>query len=886
MKKYIKSSIVLVSLCFATLGAHAIPAKPGIWNIITLTDGTQIHAQLRGNSHLSFYEDSQKNVYQLTDNGRYQLTTREALSEMATAQQVREEAEAVQALKKIGKRKAQGIPTDKSIFTGRKKGIVILVQFPKGTYNGTSYPAVSFDTENPDKFGCKTVNALYKKIINERNLQMPPFYGSVKDYFLAQSDGIFELDFDVVGPYTLSNPYPYYGYQSSSSSHDRNPRAMITEAVNLANNDGADFSQYDWDNDGTVEVVYVLYAGQGQADGGNDNTIWPHKSQVSTSTRVDGKYISIYACSNELATNRKYDSKTDSYIVNGLQINGIGTICHEFSHTIGYPDMYDTSYSYTGCEMGSWDLMCSGSYNGSWNGGHDDWRTIDAGYRPAGYTAFERWCAGWIEPKVLTDPQRITNMKPLGGTLEGGASDHGDAYVIYMPNATQSIRGKYYLLENRQRVNWDGALPWRGLLINYVDYNESYWQNNSLNTPSSSGYEHLTHFQASGIDYLSFVELDTYPYDVDLLPKIFLDTNEFYDADGKTMAEKFNAWFEENYSDYSGKVKLNTQSTNELTNSSNPSAYYYTSSSSWWSSSATKNTLSNQEIWNIETNSNNDLTVDFNYRYPSTKTFAMDQTDTEVQGIGTGFYTKVTTDRNIRGGGTYNTLWLPFSLNQSEVKHYFGSNAKVYSFTGYNKEEGLLFEETTQEGIQAYTPVLVQLGEEDKNIEQLGGEDGFTYVQVNDADVDPVVTTEDGWKFIGTKEYSTIPVGAYYLSDNKYYQSKGNAKLKAYRAYFTAPETENSQSLKLATRVRRDIQKALMREQSEEDAITCLRNHLSEDNMESPLFRPVNHATSINGMMTEKAKAMNNSVYDLSGRRVIEPKSGLYIANGKKIMVK
>ena len=140
--------------------------------------------------------------------------------------------------------------------------------------------------------------------------------------------------------------------------------------------------------------------------------------------------------------------------------------------------------------------------------------------------------------------------------------------------------------------------------------------------------------------------------------------------------------------------------------------------------------------------------------------------------------------------------------------------------------------------------------------------------------------------FIGTKEYSTIPVGAYYLSDNKYYQSKGNAKLKAYRAYFTTPETENSQSLKLATRVRRDIQKALMREQSEEDAITCLRNHLSEDNMESPLFRPVNHATSINGMMTDKAKAMNNSVYDLSGRRVINPESGLYIANGKKVWVK
>ena len=142
----------------------------------------------------------------------------------------------------------------------------------------------------------------------------------------------------------------------------------------------------------------------------------------NSSLTYNNTIINTYACSNELATNGS----------NGTQLNGIGTICHEFSHTMGYPDAYDTDYSYTGPQMGSWDLMCNGSYNGSWNGGNSNWGYLDAGYRPCGYTAFERWCAGWIEPIELTDPQKITNLKPLGGTRSGGATDHGEAYVVYM----------------------------------------------------------------------------------------------------------------------------------------------------------------------------------------------------------------------------------------------------------------------------------------------------------------------------------------------------------------------------------------------------------------------------------------------------------------------
>ena len=881
MNRLLQKSIIVVGLTMLTLTATAIPARPGLWRIITLTDGTRVHAQLRGDSHLSFYEDADKNVYLRADGDVYERTTREIIAETLQAKQEQEAADAPRMAPQAGKRKAQGIPSDKSIFTGKKKGVVILVQFPKGTYNGNSYNAVSFDSENPNQFGCSSVAELYQKIINERNLNMPPFYGSVKDYFLDQSDGIFELDFDIFGPYTLANPYPYYG-APSGSSHDRNPSAMITEAVDLANNAGADFTKYDWDNDGTVEVVYVLYAGQGQADGGDDNTIWPHKSQLSSKT-VDGKKISIYACSNEMATNERYDSQSGNYVVNGLQLTGIGTICHEFSHTIGFPDMYDTSYSYTTAHQGSWDLMDGGSYNGSWNGGHDDWANVYGGYRPSGFTAFERWCAGWLEPVVLTESQRITNLKPLGGTVQGGASDHGGAYVIYMPGATQSIKGKYYLLENRQRVNWDGALPWSGLLVNYIDYNETYWQNNTLNIPATAKYDHLTHFQAAGVDYLAFLELDAYPYNVDLLPRIFLETNTFYDDDGPTLAANFNTWFNTSYSSYKDKVKLNTKSTNEVSSNSDPQAYYYTTSGTIFTT-AKKNTLSGQEVWDIVANPNADRTVDFNYRYPSEKTMAISQTTATPQSIGKGFYTHITTDRNILGDGTYNTLWLPFDLNYSEVKKYFGEQSAVFSFTGYDETEGLQFEETTSEGIKAYTPVLVQLGDGDSPIEKLGGAEGFAYVQVNSSsDVTPVVTTDDGWQFIGTKEYTTIPTGAYYLSDNKYYKAQGNAKLKAYRAYFKAPESANSKEVRLVTMARRNPAAQQQVVQAETDAIEEARYRLSPDNMASPFFRPVSPTTDIASV----EKQTNLSVvYDLSGRRVSKATKGIYIRNGKKFVVR
>lgn len=314
-------------------------------------------------------------------------------------------------------------------ISGDKKGIIILVNF-----TDKSFAASQSDFYN---------------LANTVNYNSGNYKGSMYDYFYAQSEGQFRLTFDVVGPYTLSHNCAYYG-GNDSSGDDLRPGNMVKEAVQLANAD-VNFANYDWDNDGYVDQVYVVYAGKGEADGGDDDTIWPHEWELSSATgsyiTLDGKKINTYACGGE------QNGGTGATA-------GIGTMCHEFSHCLGYPDFYDTDYS-GGQGMFEWDLMDSGSYN-------------DDGYRPAGYTSYERWVAGWKEPVELKTTQNIADMAPLQNT-------GSNTYIIY----NNGNSDEYFLLENRQKVGWDAALPGAGLLILHVDYSSSAWENNQPNDDPS-----------------------------------------------------------------------------------------------------------------------------------------------------------------------------------------------------------------------------------------------------------------------------------------------------------------------------------------------------------------------------------------------------------------
>ncbi len=427
--RFFRGYALLCIMLMISLMAMAVPAKPGFTRLLRLADGTSVSARLVGDEHGHYWLGQDGKAYHQAQAEEYfTVVDVEAIKSRAS---VRRQQSNARRVKRLAPRRVGEVGG----ITGQKKGLIILVNFSD----------VSFESANN--------NALYQRIANEENFSYGNFKGSMYDYFKKQSLGQFELTFDVVGPVKVSNIHSYYG-SNDSQGNDKYPAKMVIEALKLADSQ-VNYADYDWDGDGEVEQVYVVYAGKGEADGGATTTIWPHEWQLSSAASygdgsgvqtLDGVKIDTYACGGEL------DGQTGS-------IAGIGTMCHEFSHCLGYPDFYDTDYS-GGQGMFEWDLMDSGSYNGD-------------GYQPAGYTSYERWVAGWAEPEELTATKQVSNVPDLQSS--------GKSYVIY----NQGNRNEYYLLENRQQTGWDAGIPGAGLLILHVDYSASAWSGNTPNDDPS-----------------------------------------------------------------------------------------------------------------------------------------------------------------------------------------------------------------------------------------------------------------------------------------------------------------------------------------------------------------------------------------------------------------
>ena len=449
-----KKLLFILSMLMVGTAIHAVPAKRGIWKTFTLKTGQTVQVQLCGDEFLHFWEDK--------DGNRYSYDTSDGLkpanmAQLRTrAQVMRQQACPDNIIRKNLLAGANGSTslTRGVSYTGKKKCLILLAQF------------------SDKKFTMNDPKAFYNRVANEPGFNEGNFKGSVADYFKAQSNGKFEMNFDVMGPYTLGEQ-AYYG-KNEGGQQDVNVQAMISGCLGKAAAEGIDFSPYDWDGDGEMEMVFVVYAGRGEATGGGDNTIWPHKGRMTNSVKCGNKTLINYACSNELSTSNEVD--------------GIGTICHEFSHCFGYPDAYDVNY--TGLYgMGTWDLMCQGNYNGN-------------GFTPAGYTAYEKYAAGWITPIELKENTSVSGIKPL--------ADGGDAYIFKNPNNSD----EYYLIENRQQKGWDAGLAGSGIIINHIDYNLKAWNYNIPNSMMAgiNDHERISLIPADNIKSNKNEENDPWPY--------------------------------------------------------------------------------------------------------------------------------------------------------------------------------------------------------------------------------------------------------------------------------------------------------------------------------------------------------------------------------------
>ena len=458
MKRY----FLMMMVAALTSCAWAIPAKPGQWRILQLENGTTVRAELVGDEHLHYWQDEQGNAYTETESRLFRLANKEELRVKAE-----ERMEKANARRSVRRRTIIG--SDHNPYIGEKRGIVILVQF------------------NDVKFQTGHDNALFTRMMNEEGFNYNDrFKGSVRDYFLAQSDNQFHLDFDVYGPYDLPASLSYYGGdvydESGTRLGDKHAGTMVAKACEIALQNGVDFSPYDWDGDGYVDQVYILFAGLGQANGGAAETIWPHEHQLrhsdySKTFKAGSVTIDTYACGPELQPNGRQD----------VRIDGIGTLCHEFSHCLGLPDMYDTNYSGQ-YGMANWDLMDQGSYN-------------NHGYTPAGYTSYERMYAGWRQPIELDSNTTVSGMK--------GLQDGGETYII----RNDGHPNEYFLLENRTKTGWDAAVDGEGLLVIHVDFDENVWRSNSVNTIDNiNDHPRCTPVQADNGVATTNTSTDVFPY--------------------------------------------------------------------------------------------------------------------------------------------------------------------------------------------------------------------------------------------------------------------------------------------------------------------------------------------------------------------------------------
>ena len=318
---------------------------------------------------------------------------------------------------------------------------------PSFPINGTVTGLILLCEFQDVKFTGQATREHYDAVCNTTGYSSEATRGSVVDYFTSQSDGKFTPKFDIFGTVTLPYDRAHYGLTNDVNN-------LFRDAALEADRMGLDFSKYDINNDGFVDFLFVIFAGHGQAQGGPYDSVWPAMQDLSEYVfdYFDGLNLGVAACSCELKGG------------SGANLDGIGTICHEFSHILGLADIYDTSQQ--GAHgMGHFDIMDRGTYN-------------DNQVTPSGYTAMDKYTLGWITPTVLDGDAKDVTLDPFD-------TSHQAVFIVNPENVDE-----YYTLENRQIQGWDSGLPGHGLVISYCHYEPHLWRRNTVNAVAA-GYEHV-----------------------------------------------------------------------------------------------------------------------------------------------------------------------------------------------------------------------------------------------------------------------------------------------------------------------------------------------------------------------------------------------------------
>lgn len=501
-------------LAGASAAAFAVPAKQGPINV-TQPDGTPLTIRIEGNglSHFTYTDDGYLLVgipeegyeyARIGANGEIEasgirarnLNMRSAsdlnflktVSRQATLQAVEKADLAAKAdrmareakLNAEKPRKAisngavlsRGLMHDNFPTKGDARSLVILVEFQNAKFDSKNLPEYRYSL-----YGDGKAHTYFNDMLNKDDFDA--FYsqfnwkGSARQWFMDSSkdengNSQFRPTFDVYGPVLLDNRVSYYGKNGVGTNTEPNAYKMIVEACKILDETtDINFADYDLDDDGEIDNVFVFYAGYGEADGGAAETVFPHSNKVSYFERVvlDGVRLNYYACANETVYGGRYP-------------DGIGTFVHEFGHVLGLPDLYPSmGYGVGAYTPLRYDIMDQGVYN-------NNKRT------PPFYSAYERYALGWLEPREFCTEEEI-DLAPLHTS--------NIAYIVKTDDPYE-----YFMVERRKKEGWDSYIPGEGVLIWHIDYDKNIFDTNQCNNQYDHQYIDL--IEANEIEHISYAE--------------------------------------------------------------------------------------------------------------------------------------------------------------------------------------------------------------------------------------------------------------------------------------------------------------------------------------------------------------------------------------------
>ena len=459
-----KKLILLLSAAMCYMSSLAVPAHPGVVNV-TQPDGSVLSVKLNGDEFANWESTADGYTIVKNDAGYYVYAELQqgnlVASQVIAKNQDSRSASDIAYLKASKKSLKPEMTKEANLQKARMKSMIEGTALKATTkkYDYTKFRGLVILVEFSDRsFSRVNAKEIFTNMVNQKNYTgfndeltgFNTFTGSVRDYFFDNSYGMFDPDFDIIGPVKIGY---HQTYISQTAGAQEITKAALEEAKKLI----SDFSVYDADGDKVMDMVYFVFAGHGSNVYGNDSRlVWPHASYVSKSMG-NGIRSGRYACSTELCGSE-----------NTSIIDGIGTICHEFSHCLGLMDEYDTDYSGSGGESthpGNWSVMSGGSY-------------LNNSRTPCGYSLFQRYQSGFTVPEIISEPGEYS--------LES-IDESNSGYRI-----NSAVKKEYFMLENRRFDKWNKYLPGEGMLIFRVDStNTSVWSSNRINANPDHNYYEL-----------------------------------------------------------------------------------------------------------------------------------------------------------------------------------------------------------------------------------------------------------------------------------------------------------------------------------------------------------------------------------------------------------